>query len=72
MSTSTPLTKKQQTKQDSCAELVQRLGDGHYQVKGKYLNNDTYLTFLHLDCGKQFSATLGQFKTGKRCPDCES
>ena len=65
------LTKKQQTKQASCEELVQRLGDGHYHVIGKYLNQDTYLSFKHLDCEQIFSATLGQFKAGKRCPYCD-
>ena len=72
MSTSPTLTKKQQTKQSSCEELVQRIGEGHYEVQGKYLNADTYLTFIHLDCQQSFSATLGQFKAGKRCPHCEN
>ena len=71
MSTPPTLTKKQQTKQSYCEELVQRLGNGHYTFQGKYLNNDTYLTFTHFDCNESFSATLGQFKAGKRCPHCE-
>lgn len=78
MTTETPISsthsmsKKQQTKQAHCEELVRRLGEGHYTFRGKYLNHDTYLTFIHSDCQHSFSATLGQFKTGKRCPYCEN
>lgn len=62
---------RQQAKQTHCQEVVQQLGGGDYRVNGKYLNNDTFLFFTHLMCHQTFSATLGQFKAGKRCPHCE-
>lgn len=62
---------RQQAKQTHCQEVVQQLGGGDYRVNGKYLNNDTFLFFTHLTCHRTFSATLGQFKAGKRCPHCE-
>ena len=44
--------------------------NGEYSVIGKYKNNKTHIEMLHNICGIKWKIRPDNFKSGKRCPNC--
>lgn len=51
-------------------EKVNQLGQGEYQVMGKYINNRTKINIKHQICGYIYEVLPGAFLQGRRCPRC--
>jgi hypothetical protein len=51
-----------------CKETAKARG---YTVEDdEYINNSTYLNFIHDECGFHFPAVWGNFQQGNGCPEC--
>jgi hypothetical protein len=51
------------------AQVDAMVGD-EYIVIGRYVNDETKITFRHSICGREYSASPGKFIAGRRCPLC--
>lgn len=49
---------------------VVTMTNGEYSVIGEYKNNKTHIEMLHNICGTKWKIRPDNFKSGKRCPNC--
>lgn len=53
-------------------KIVEKSGNGEYEVLGKYINNLTKVKMKHKTCGYVYSVIPSSFTSGTRCPRCIS
>lgn len=63
---------KRRKTQDFFKKEVEILGEGEYELVGKYYSNNKKSLFKHLKCGHIFSSSPSNFIGGNRCPKCRS
>lgn len=52
------------------ADKVKKLGYGKYEVKGNYIDQNTPIEILHINCNTTYSTKPRYFMLGHRCPIC--
>lgn len=50
---------------------VLQLGEGEYEVLGKYKGSEIKVLMEHKKCGHKYEVKPGNFLSGKRCPKCK-
>lgn len=59
--------------QQEFEDLINMLGNGEYQVIGKYVNNNTHIEIIHAKCNRIWNVIPHDFITAhSRCPYCQN
>lgn len=61
---------KKLTNEDIVMRMYELVGDEYEKLDDEYINNSTKFAIRHNVCGHKYMVHWGNFRSGKRCPNC--